>query len=82
MPALSPEGRAMFERDLAAAVERERQASLDKYVLAAVAYRAGMTVRDLAAIFGVSSSTATEWKALGEEELRRRAGQSEPSDPA
>jgi transposase len=62
----------MFERDMAAAAERERLAMLDKYVLAAAAYRAGMTTREIGAVFGIRSSTATQWKDWGEQETQRR----------
>jgi hypothetical protein len=61
-----------LERDLLAAAERERLAALDKYVLTAVAYEAGMTTRELGATLEVTSGTATRWKDWGEEERKRR----------
>jgi transposase len=80
MPSLSPEMRAILERDLAAAGERERQAALDKYVLVAAAYEAGMTVRDIAAVYDASSATATRWKQLGVKERARRQGAAAPAE--
>lgn len=69
----------MFERDLATAAERERLAMLDKCVLTAAAYRAGMTTREIGAVFDVTSGTASRWKDLGEQEQQRRAdGESAP----
>lgn len=78
MPKLSPEMRAILERDLAAAAERERQAALDKCVLVAAAYEAGMTTRDIAAVFGISPDTATRWKDQGMNERARRESAARP----
>lgn len=73
LPPLSPQRRAMLERDLVAAVERERLAMLDKCALTAVAYQAGMTTREIGAVLDVTSGTASRWKDSGEQELQRRA---------
>lgn len=71
-PDLSPVRREAMIRELRIFGERERQAELDKLVYVAMAYHAGMTVRDIAEVFGVTSSTATRWKEAGERERRRR----------
>ena len=80
-PYLSPERRQAMESELRFLQELEDRAAMDKYVHVSRAFHAGMTVREIAVVFGVSSSTATRWKEAGEyERERRRSGEMEP-DP-
>jgi hypothetical protein len=71
MPDLPPERRAALIDELRFHQQLEDRARLDKYVRASWAYDAGMTVRDLAAAFGITSGQATKWKAWGEQERAR-----------
>lgn len=72
MPDLPPDRRQAIVDELRFHAQLEERAKLDKYVRVSFAYDSGMTVRDLAAVFGVSSATATQWKAWGEQERARR----------
>jgi hypothetical protein len=72
MPDLPPERRQAIVDELRFHAQLEERARLDKYVRVSFAYDAGMTVRDLAAVFGISSGQATQWKAWGEQERTRR----------
>lgn len=77
-PDLPPERRKALEVELRLLAALEARAALDKYVHVSRSFDAGMTVRDIADVYGVSSSTATRWKEAGEHERkRRRAGDSE-----
>lgn len=71
-PRLSPGERAAFEAALQTLAEYQRRATLDKYVKISEAYDAGMTTRQIGAVFDVTSDTATRWKDMGEEERIRR----------
>jgi transposase len=61
----------------------EDRAALDKYVHVSRCFDAGMSVREIADVYGVSSSTATRWKDAGEREReRRRSGDPDrPGEP-
>ncbi|MGN6126740.1 MAG: helix-turn-helix domain-containing protein [Humibacter sp.] len=72
MPDLPPERRQAIADELRFHAQLEERAKLDKYVRASFAYDAGMTVRDLAAVFGISSAQAAQWKDWGEQERERR----------
>lgn len=74
-PKLTSARRAALETELRLLQLLEERAKLDKYVHVSMAFDAGMTVRDLADVFGTSSSTATTWKAQGEQERERRRGE-------
>jgi hypothetical protein len=76
MPDLPPERRQAMVDELRFHQQLEDRARLDKYVRASFAYDAGMTVRDLAAAFGITSGQATKWKAWGEQERERRRRES------
>lgn len=79
-PDLPPERRQALEAELRLYAELERRATLDKYVHVSRAFDAGMTVRDLGTVLGVTSDTATRWKDLGERERDyRRSGGAERS---
>jgi hypothetical protein len=80
MPDLPPERRRAIEDELRFHQQLEERARLDKYVRVSFAYDAGMTVRNLAAVFGISSGQATQWKAWGEQERERRR-QEDPGRP-
>lgn len=71
-PDLPPERRRALEAELRVLGALESRAALDKYVYVSRAYDAGMSVRDIASVFDTSSSTATRWKGLGEQERKRR----------
>lgn len=70
---MHPARRASLIAALKAHAEVEEQARLDKYVQVAEASAAGMTVREIAEVFGIGSGTATRWKAAGESEQERRS---------
>lgn len=72
MPDLPPERREAIAAELRFHAQLEERAKLDKYVRVSFAFDAGMTVRDIGAVFGISSATATHWKAWGEQERARR----------
>lgn len=71
-PSLPPERRAALEAELRLFGEQEQRATLDKYVHVSRAYDAGMTTREIAAVYGVTSDTASRWKDAGERERERR----------
>jgi transposase len=78
-PDLPPSRRQALVAELRMHGELEARAALDKYVHVSRAFDAGMTVRDIADVYGVSSSTTTRWKVWGEQErARRRQGDTEP----
>lgn len=87
MPELPPERRQALvaELRLLAAIEKDvaARAALDKYVHVSRAYDAGMTTREIAAVYGVSPDTAKRWKDLGERERERRhsGGTDRPGEP-
>jgi hypothetical protein len=72
MPKLSPERRRVIEAELLFHQQLEERAALDKYVRVSFAYDSGMTVREIGAVFGVTSGTASRWKDWGEQERARR----------
>jgi DNA invertase Pin-like site-specific DNA recombinase len=80
-PDLSPARRQTLVAELRMHGELEDRASLDKYVHVSRAFDAGMTVRDIADVYGVSSSTATRWKEAGERERERRRRGGAERDP-
>lgn len=74
-----PERRQALAAELRMHQQLEDRATLDKYVHVSRAVDAGMTVRDIAEVFGIGSATATRWKAAGDREReRRRSGDFEP----
>jgi len=73
LPAMSTGERAALVAGLRALAEHERRATLDKYVMVANAYDAGMTVLEIATLFDVSGNTAHRWKDAGTLERERRA---------
>jgi hypothetical protein len=78
---LPPERRQALEAELRLLADLESRATMDKYVHVSRAYDAGMTTRDLAQVFDVTSGTASRWKDAGERERqRRKAGDSEQLD--
>lgn len=80
-PDLPPERRRALEAELWLFGELEARATLDKYVHVSRAYDAGMTTREIGAVYGVTSDTVSRWKDAGEHERKRRgAGEMEP-DP-
>lgn len=61
--------------ELAMLADLEAQATLDKHVHVAMAYEAGMTLREIAEVYRISPDTARAWKDTGERERsRRRSG--------
>lgn len=78
---LPPERRQALEAELRLLADLESRATMDKYVHVSRAYDAGMTTRDLAQVFDVTSGTASRWKDAGERERqRRKSGDSEQLD--
>lgn len=72
---LTAERRAALAAELTMYGQREERARLDKYVHVSRAFDAGMTLRDIAAVYCVSSGSIATWKELGEKERdRRRSG--------
>lgn len=82
-PELSPERREAMIRDLLMWAERERQAQLDKYNYVYMAVEAGMTTREIAEVYDVTSDTVSRWRRAGEREReRRRSGDPDrPREP-
>jgi transposase len=77
-PELTPERRQALEAELRLYAELEHRATLDKYVHVSRAFDAGMTVREIADVYGIGSGTATRWKEAGERERsHRRSGGAE-----
>lgn len=72
MPKLSAERRRALEAELRFHQQLEDRAALDKYVRVSFAYDAGMTTREIGAVFGVASNTISRWKDWGEQERARR----------
>lgn len=72
LPPLTPERRQALEAELRVLGTLEERAALDKYVYIARAIEAGMSERDVAAVYEVSPHTAHRWKVWGEEERERR----------
>lgn len=72
MPDLPPERRAAIAAELRFHQQLEERAALDKYVRVSFAYDAGMTTREIGAVLGVTSDTASRWKGWGEQERARR----------
>jgi len=82
---LSDERRQALAAELRLLGELEQRATLDKYVHVSRAYDAGMSQREIGAIFGVSGNAVYHWKEAGERERERRRsgdperpGESEP----
>lgn len=74
-PELTPERRQALAAELRMYEQLEQRATLDKYVHVSRCFDAGMTVRDIAEVYGIGSGTATRWKDAGERERdRRRSG--------
>jgi len=71
-PSLSQAQRAGLEAELRMLGEQQRRATLDKYVKVSEAYDAGMSLRKIGEIFGVTGNAAFHWKTAGEEERKRR----------
>lgn len=82
-PELSPERREAMIRDLLFWAERERQAQMDKFDYVYMAVEAGMTTREIAEVYGVTSDTVSRWRRAGERERdRRRSGDPDrPREP-
>lgn len=84
MPHLTPERRQALADELKFHQQVEertiQRVKLDKYVRVSFAYDAGMTTRELGAIFGVTSGVISQWKDLGEQERARRR-QEDPGGP-
>lgn len=79
-PPLPPERRQALEAELRLLAAMEERAALDKYVHVSRCYDAGMSLGDVAAVYGVSRDTAMRWKDAGERERERRR-RGEPERP-
>jgi hypothetical protein len=71
-PDLPPARRSALEAELIIFGELEEKAFLEKCVRVFFAYEIGMTVREIAAVYGVGVATVARWKELGERERARR----------
>lgn len=71
-PDLPPERRQALEAELRVYGDLEARATLDKYVHVSRSYDAGMTTREIGAVYGVTSDTVSRWKDLGEQERKQR----------
>lgn len=81
-PPLTTAAKRKLVMELAMLGELKEQAVLDIYVHVSRAYDAGMTVREIADVYGVTPTTATRWKDAGERERERRRRGSETAGGA
>jgi transposase len=79
-PPLPLQRRQALEAELRLYAEMEQRAALDKYVHVSRAFDAGMSVREIAEVYGIGHATAARWKDAGEREReKRRSGDTERS---